>query len=163
MRSPMCEALMKRAVADLSGLNVKVRSAGLNAKAGSPAHPWAVIAARDFGVDLSQHRSRLLTPEMLDQADAIFAMDYQNQVELLCRYPAARQRVFMLSAYAGDNYRSTEIQDPFYGNEDETRRCYRILQHCTDNLVATLASNAAREAGANNNVISMAGESRGSR
>ena len=67
-------------------------------------------------------------------------MDYHNQVELLSRYPGAKERVFMLSAFAGDDYRPVEIRDPFYGDEEETRRCYRILQTCIRNLVSTLAS-----------------------
>ena len=160
MRSPMCEALMKRAIANVSGINVRVGSAGLNATPGRPAHPWSVIAARDFGIDLSQHRACLLTSEMLDQADAIFTMDYQNQVELVCRYPEARQKVFMLSTYAGDDYHSTEVRDPFYGNEDETRHCYRILQNCINNLVATLAANAKRNT--SKNAVIMAAQPRDS-
>jgi protein-tyrosine-phosphatase len=156
MRGPMCEALMKRALVDFSRVDVLATSAGLNARPGKPAHPWSLIAAREFGIDLSEHRARPLTLDTLDQADAIFVMDYQNQVELLCRYPRAKEKVFMLSAYAGDDYRLIEIRDPFYGDEEETRYCYRILQTCINNLVATLVTNAKRKA------VSMATESHGS-
>ncbi|HET9406850.1 MAG TPA: hypothetical protein VFO39_06395 [Candidatus Sulfotelmatobacter sp.] len=139
MRSPMCEALMKRAVS-AARINVHVTSAGLNATPGRPAHPWSLAAARDFGIDLSQHRARLVSQRMLDDADAIFVMDYQNQVELLSRFPAVADKVFMLSAYAGDNYKSIEIRDPFFGDEQETRNCYNILETCIRNLTATLVA-----------------------
>jgi protein-tyrosine-phosphatase len=162
MRSPMCEALMKRAIGK-THVDVRVQSAGLNATPGTPAHPWSVVAAREFDIDLSQHRSRLLSPEMLDQADAIFAMDYRNQVELLCRYPALKDRVFMLSAYAGEGYRPIEIRDPFFGDQAETRRCYAILQRCVENLVATLAADAKRDLVATPNGIGLGIESGGSR
>jgi len=140
MRSPMCEALMKRELTGFPEVHVTVTSAGLNATPGKPAHPWGIAAAQPFGVSLEGHRARLLTAEMVSQADVIFAMDYRNQVELFYRYPRAREKVFMLSAYAGLDDRSVEIRDPFYGDEEETRRCYRILQTCVYNLVSSLAS-----------------------
>ncbi len=146
MRSPMCEALMARSIRN-SQFHVRVMSAGLGATPGTPAHPWGVLAAQDFGIDLSPHRARRLTAEMLDQADVIFAMDYRNQVELLSRFPAARDKVFMLSAYAGGRYRSTEIQDPFFGDEDQTRKCYAVLEGCINNLIAGLGAGKNRDFG----------------
>lgn len=140
MRSPMCEVLMRQELTALPQARVTVSSAGLNANPGKLAHPWGVASAPQFGVSLEAHRARLLTRDMVDKADVILAMDYHNQVELLCRYPGARAKIFMLSTYAGDGYRSVEIRDPFYGDEEETRRCYGILQTCVHNLVSTLAS-----------------------
>jgi protein-tyrosine phosphatase len=140
MRSPMCEALMRQELTAIPQARVTVTSAGLNASTGKLAHPWGLASAAQYGVSLEAHRARLLTLDMVDQADVIFAMDYHNQVELLSRYPGARERVFMLSAYAGDDYRAVEIRDPFYGDEEETRCCYGILQTCVRNLVSTLAS-----------------------
>ncbi|MGD0508495.1 MAG: low molecular weight protein-tyrosine-phosphatase [Terriglobales bacterium] len=140
MRSPMCEALMRHELIRSPQVQVTVTSAGLNATPGKQAHPWGIAAAQQFGVSLEGHRARLLNAEMVNQADVIFAMDYQNQVELFCRYPSAREKVFMLSAYAGPDYHSVEIRDPFYGNQEETTRCYRILQTCVYNLVSSLTS-----------------------
>jgi protein-tyrosine phosphatase len=137
MRSPMSEAFFKHAIARHPGIIVKITSAGLNATQRTPAHPWAIDAAQDFGVSLVGHRSSLLTRAMVDEADAIIAMDFQNQVELLSRYPDAESRFFLLGAYAGTS-RPIEIQDPFFGDLDETRRCYRLLQTCVQNLADSL-------------------------
>jgi protein-tyrosine-phosphatase/CelD/BcsL family acetyltransferase involved in cellulose biosynthesis len=146
MRSPMCEALMRQELIGCPEVDVTMTSAGLSATPGKPAHPWAIAAAQPFGISLEGHRARLLTAEMVDQADVIFAMDYQNLVELSSRYPSAIKKVFMLSAYAGINYLSVEIRDPFYGTEEETRRCYGILQTCIHNLVSSLASPRLQQA-----------------
>jgi protein-tyrosine-phosphatase len=140
MRSPMCEALMRQELTRFPHIQVTVTSAGLNATPGKRAHPWAVAAAPQFGVSLEDHGARLLTAEMVNQADVIFAMDYQNRVELFHRHPGAREKVCMLSVYAGPDYGLVEIRDPFYGSEIETSRCYSILQTCVHNLVSTLAS-----------------------
>ncbi len=137
IRSPMCEALMNQAIARIPGAQVKITSAGLNAVAGRAAHPWAIATAPDFGVSLEDHRARLLTPEMVNQADVIFAMDYHNRVQLLSRHPQARARVFMLSAYGDEEHHSDEIPDPYYMGQEQTRYCYRVLQTCIRNLVCS--------------------------
>jgi protein-tyrosine phosphatase len=136
MRSPMCEALMKRAVRSRTR-EITVVSAGLNAVPGRAAHPWAVAAAKEWGISLENHRAQILTGEMVKEAEVIFAMDYQNLVQLHSRYPEARDRVFMLGAYAKP--RSLEIDDPYYSGEAGTRQCYKILEICIENLVSSLS------------------------
>jgi len=138
MRSPMCEALMNRALAAVPDKHITATSAGLNAAPGRAAHPWAVAAARELGISLENHRAKLLTAEMVKQADVIFAMDYLNQVQLLSRYAHAKDKVFMLGAYAGEDYRPLEIHDPYYAGEEGTRDCYKILSTCIQNLVGDL-------------------------
>lgn len=146
MRSPMCEALMRR---ELAGQNpqFKLISAGLHASPGTPAHPWALAAARELGVLLDDHRSQQLTAEMVHQADAIFAMDHQNQVELLAQCPEAKEKIFMLRAYEGTAGRRMEIQDPYYGDLEQTRQCYRLLQNCVHNVASEVLQGPASSQG----------------
>jgi len=138
IRSPMCEALMKRALAAIPRAGFTVDSAGLNAVSGTAAHPWAVTAAEELGICLKNHRAKLLTPEMVAKADVIFSMDYQNQVQLLSRYPRASKKTFMLGAYAGRDYGSIEIADPYHNGQQATCSCYKVLNHCIQNLAHTL-------------------------
>jgi protein-tyrosine phosphatase len=139
MRSPMCEYLMNRELIRLDNQQFAVTSAGLNATPGRSAHPWALAAAREFNISLEHHRARLLTREIVDQADAIFAMDYQNQVQLLSRWPSAGNKLFMLAAYSSQEYRSVEISDPYYLGQQQTRCCFEILNTCIQNLAGGLA------------------------
>jgi protein-tyrosine phosphatase len=138
MRSPMAHLMFERAVQErrLSGLSVS--SAGIHASAGNEAHPRAQIAARALGLPLDHHRSHLLTSEMVSQADAILAMDFQNKAELLAQYPSARAKIFMMSAYAEGRMRFREIPDPYFGDQEEAFRCYAVLGTCVQNLVKTL-------------------------
>ncbi len=124
--------------------HVSTISAGLHATPGTRAHPWALAAARELGISLEEHRSQLLTGEMVDRADAIFAMDYQNQVELLMYYPNARGKIFMLAAYARHSYRGVEIPDPYYGDAEETLRCYGVCESCVQNLAASILQPQAK-------------------
>ena len=138
MRSPMAEALMKQALTE-AGLEqeIKVVSAGLHAVPGREAHPWALEAAAGMGISLIDHRAKPLTGEMMGHTDCIFAMDFQNKAELLTLYPVAQHKIYMLSAYAEGRRRYREIPDPYLGNLDTTKSCYRDLQTCIRNLMAS--------------------------
>jgi len=135
MRSPMAEFMLKRALSQYHQEGITVLSAGIHATPGTEAHPRAHVAARKIGLPLDQHRSKLLTEEMIADADAVFAMDFQNQAELLTRFPQARDKILLLSGYAEGEQRCRAIADPYFGDQDETSRCYAVLQTCVNNLV----------------------------
>jgi len=134
IRSPMCEALLTRELENLQLNAFAVSSAGLNAVPGRAAHPWAVTAARELGISLEQHRARALTDQMVNQAEVIFAMDLQNYVQLVSRWPKIGKKVFMLGACAQGSHTASEIADPFYMSLEQTRACYRILNSCIQNF-----------------------------
>jgi len=148
MRSAMAEFLMRRALHETAREEVeKVRivSAGLHANPGREAHPWMQEAAADLGISLATHRAKLLTREMVDAADAIFAMDFQNKAELLTLYPESADKVYMLSAYAEGEWKCREIPDPYLGDVDVTRHCARQLQTCIQNLLAATVLSSAKQ------------------
>jgi protein-tyrosine-phosphatase len=134
----MAERMLKRALAERAIEGTQVKSAGIHAMPGTEAHPRAKVAAGELGLPLEDHRSQLLTASMVAEADAIFAMDFQNKAELLALFPQGENKIFMLGAYAGTLQQRCEISDPFFGDQDEARRCYRVLQRCIDNLTASL-------------------------
>lgn len=146
MRSPMAEALMKQELCK-AGIQqrIEVVSAGLHAIPDREAHPWAWEASADMGISLNNHRAKQLTEELITNADCIFAMDFQNKAELLTLYPKARQKIYMLSAYAEEQARNREILDPYLGDLEMTRSCYRELQTCIRNLVVSTFSTPANE------------------
>ena len=67
-RSPFAEAVARR-----EG-HVDVESAGLGAYAGDQPPEDAIDVARELGYDLSPHRARRLTEEMLERADVVVGM-----------------------------------------------------------------------------------------
>jgi protein-tyrosine-phosphatase len=144
MRSAMAEFLMRQELSK-AGLTEQVRimSAGLHATPGREAHPWAQDAATGLGVSLLEHRAKLLTREMVEQADCVFAMDFQNKAELLTLYPEAQKKIYMLSAYGEGAWQYREIADPYHGDLESTRVCGQQLRTCVRNLIAaTLPSSA---------------------
>jgi protein-tyrosine phosphatase len=73
-RSPMAEALLAGRLAGRTP-SVRVESAGVAALVGQPADPMACELMRERGLDLSGHRARQLTPEMVYASDLVLTMD----------------------------------------------------------------------------------------
>ena len=145
MRSALAEFLMRQELGK-TGLEQQVRiaSAGLHATTGKEAHPWAQQAAAELGISLAEHRAKPVTREMVEQADCVLAMDFQNKAELLTLYPEAQEKIFMLSAYASGAWQYREIPDPYLGDLEATRFCGQQLRTCVQNLVAsTILSSAS--------------------
>jgi len=137
MRSPMAEALFRKFTGQLR-IVVTVASAGLHAIDGKVADPRACSSAREFGISLTKHRARLLTAEMMSQADVVFVMDYQNQAELKACYPFFEEKVRSLAIFADRGTPDREIPDPYYGDTAATRNCCAVLANCVRNLVGKL-------------------------
>jgi protein-tyrosine phosphatase len=77
--------------------------------AGSPAAAPAVEAVKPMGGDLSAHRSKPLSVELIHQADAIFTMSRAHAAAVLSLVPAAADKTTTLDP-AGD------IEDPIGGS-----------------------------------------------
>ena len=81
-RSPMAAGLARQALArhlrctprDLPECGVEVLSAGVFAADGFPPSPEAVAAAARLGADISGHRSRKVTSELIHAVDVVFCM-----------------------------------------------------------------------------------------
>ena len=138
MRSPMAELMLKRALSQYHQEGITVLSAGIHATPGTEAHPRARVAAPAFGLRLDDHRSRLLTGEMIANADAVFAMDLQNEAELLTQFPQSANKIFLLSSYAEGGQRGRAIADPYFGDQDEMSRCCAVLRACINNLARSM-------------------------
>jgi protein-tyrosine phosphatase len=105
-RSPMAEGLL-RARFERRGKG-SVESAGLAALEGRPADPIAVALLAERGIDLTGHRARQLTPELLARFDLVLVMEAAQQRRLVTLAPAARARVQLIGGYSG-----FDVPDPY--------------------------------------------------
>lgn len=114
-RSPMAAALFNT----WSGSDGPTAcSAGIAAVDGMTANTAAVQAMRAaYGIDLSQHRSAQLTPEMLAQAGLIVVMTPAHRDWILARYSGFAARVHVLTEFGPEYALGTYgISDPFGGD-----------------------------------------------
>ena len=77
-RSPMAAEYFRDRAARSGLSHVVVDSGGTLGIEGSPASPDAVTAMEEVGVDLTHHRSKGLTPEMLTTTDLVVGMARQH-------------------------------------------------------------------------------------
>ena len=113
-RSPMAEALARRALADQPGW--RVVSAGIGAINGQPPSTHAVTAVKDLGLDISQHRSQMLTGRLVHEATYIFGLTYGHVEGVTYLYPEAAGKTFVLREFddALEDY-DKDISDPIGG------------------------------------------------
>lgn len=97
-RSPLAALYFAREVVRRGDDNqITVSSAGTWAMSGMPAMPKAVQLGEDFDLDLSFHRSRVITAEMLSRADLILVMEAGHKEALTHEFPGTADRVYLLT------------------------------------------------------------------
>jgi glycine hydroxymethyltransferase len=121
-RSPMAEGILRQAI---QGRGVyRVLSAGLGACDGQPPSPYAVQAVQELGIDITQIRSRILSPELVQQADYIFGMTHSHVETVMLLYPQAAEKTFLLREFDEtlDQFEK-DISDPIGGSYDVYVTC----------------------------------------
>lgn len=101
-RSPMAEGLFKKLLEERGREDITCSSAGLAAPEGSPASINAKIAAQELGVDISEHRSRLLTRAIARDADMIVCMTQEHYDVLNSIIP--EEKLYILGGGIDDPY-----------------------------------------------------------
>lgn len=135
-RSPMAEGILKKMLEDKRVGNLEVTSAGTHGLPNAPASLFAIQVAGQRGIDLSKHRSRRLTPEMIKQADLILAMspehsDYMKRIE-----GTAGHKIFLLKAFPqagpasnkGSDGGVLSIEDPIGGSPEDYERSFKEIE-----------------------------------
>lgn len=128
-RSPMAEGLARVQLAErmqipmnaLETHGYRVESAGTFAADGAPVTPEAVEALQRCGIDLSGHRSRPLTADMVRDADVIYCMTQSHRATVLELAPSGEDRVFLLDP-------SGDIADPFGAKMSGYQRCAELIR-----------------------------------
>ena len=114
-RSVMSEALLARKIAEF-GMFVPVRSAGL-VGGGEPAPPEVISTMAAYGLDVSHHRSHLVTAPDLREAGLVLAMAREHVRHAVVTEPAVWPHVFTLKELArrGDQVGPRMPAEPLAG------------------------------------------------
>jgi glycine hydroxymethyltransferase len=121
-RSPMAEGLFRHAAKGSS--SYRVLSAGLGAMEGQPPSAYAVQVVKELGIDISNQRSRMLTPELVQEADYIFGMTHSHIDTVMMLYPQAAEKTFLLREFDEtlDQFEK-DISDPIGGSLQTYLNC----------------------------------------
>lgn len=137
-RSPLAEAVARRLLAERGLSDVIAESAGTSAWEGSTASDGSMLVALEHDLDLSGHRTRPLTRDLVDAADLILAMGptHLERVEAL----GGTGKAFLLHDYASHGEDRSAVSDPFGGDLGVYRATFqeldRELRRVLDRLAA---------------------------
>lgn len=139
-RSPMAEGLFKHRLAerlgcpvdDLTARGFAVSSAGLAAAPGDAATRESAEAVREYGVDLSAHRSRYAGADLIARADDVIVMTHGHLLTVASKYPVLGGGLRLLCGADGD------LDDPIRGGPDVYRACAETIRQHVDRLITEL-------------------------
>ncbi len=128
-RSPMAEGICRKYLAEklkckvdeLDKTGYKVSSAGIMDLAGAPASGEAIATCEALGIDITAHRSKVLTPELIQESDFIFAMEqiHYNHITALCSEAQSK------CALLAENH---DIIDPISQTQEFFNNCATLIE-----------------------------------
>ncbi len=122
-RSPMAEGICRRVLTD-AGRAIEVSSAGVRALIGHPIASDADDVLRHRGIDLSAHRARQISDDLLRTADLVWVMDNEQRTALRAIFPAYAGKVFLLGHWMG-----VEIDDPYQRGIHAFEDAAQLIEH----------------------------------
>lgn len=137
-RSVIGEGILKKKLADRKIDSVTVSSAGTFALNARPAADLAVRVASERGVDLSGHRTRHVTRELLESADMVICAETDHVVESGVVLADKSGKYRLLSDFGPPHLRGHDIEDPYGAPIDYFVSAYDRIEECVDGLLLDL-------------------------
>jgi protein arginine phosphatase len=135
-RSPMAAAIARAAIAKRGWSHVQVASAGVAAEPGSPASDPVLPVLEEEGIELGEHASRSLTPDLIDWADSILVMSpaHLAAVEAL----GGGDKAALVTEFLEGTESGMPVSDPIGGGFDIYRRTRGQLVRAVDAVLDRL-------------------------
>jgi len=106
--------------AQIFGESCEVASAGIMAMPNLEASRHAVEAMKQRKIDLTKHKSQMLTEDLLNWADLVLTMTESHKAAI----PDNQNKVYTLGEYASTK---VSISDPFGGDLDIYLSCAKEI------------------------------------
>jgi len=128
-RSPYAAAMLAKRVPT----DVTIDSAGF-IRPGRPSPEFAVAAAAALGIDLSAHRSTLISEKIVGASDLFVVMEVGHRRTLETRYGVDRRRILVLGDLDPADITQRAIPDPYERSLEVFHDCYARLDRCIREL-----------------------------
>lgn len=136
-RSPLAEA-MARQLAAARGLDLSFGSAGTSAALGSPASDGSMLVGLERKLDLSTHRARPLTRDLVSEAVLVLGMASHHVAQ--AQSLGGEGKSFLLADYAAAATTGRSVSDPFGAGLDAYRQMADELDELLPHVVRRLAN-----------------------
>jgi len=129
-RSPMaegiCNVLMKE-------LGITAKSAGLSVLMPTAPSKNAIIAASEYGADISKHEARQLSEDDVKCADLVLTMTGTHKMMIKTAFPYYSDKVYTMYEYALGK-RFVDVSDPYGGSYDIYKSCCDEIYSLTEKI-----------------------------
>lgn len=112
-RSPMAEGIFKSLIKK-ANLDIQVQSTGTFAFDGDRVSNHAVKALENLEMDISNHKSKLIHKELINDMDLILTMSSSHKETINRKFPNAKEKTFLLNEYAFGDLK--DVMDPYGGS-----------------------------------------------
>lgn len=127
-RSPMAEGALKFLLQKEGLAGVNVSSAGTHGLEGRGAEGFAISVCGSKGIDISEHRARILTRDMIQGSDLIVVMEQEHGEWVWTLCPEARKRTRRLTSFFDDPAGGGFIADPYGLPEWAYEACFAKIE-----------------------------------
>ena len=126
-RSPMAEGLLKKIVSERADADEwHIESAGAWAYEGNPAAVLSSVVMEKKGIDISAHRSKPTSLELLKNFDLVLTMEDEHKKFLTYKYGEYADKIYRLSEMVGDMF---DIPDPIGGGLADYEQIAYLLEN----------------------------------
>ncbi|MEN9990821.1 MAG: hypothetical protein RLZZ224_523 [Verrucomicrobiota bacterium] len=109
-RSPMAEGLFRKEVSDRG--HWVVASAGVAASVGSKESRETAKVLQAHGAELTSFRSQQVSAELIEQADAVFAMTLGHLEVLEDEFPEYTDKFYLVGDFLDGDQAGSDVPDP---------------------------------------------------
>jgi protein-tyrosine-phosphatase len=143
-RSPVAEALLKDRLKRKGYDDWTVSSAGTWALTTRAAAHNSQIVSAQYGLDISDHISRMVEEAHLQEADLVLCMEESHVEALMDEFPDEAYKIYPITAMSGPTY---SVNDPFGGSLIDYQvmiaELAKIIDKGFDRIVALAEENYA--------------------
>ena len=134
-RSPMAEALLINRLSDSNYSKINIASAGVGALVGHEADATAKELMTEKNIDVSMHRARQLSTELISEYDLILVMEkgHINAVHNIAS--SSKGKVHLLGKWS-----DFEISDPYMQPRREFEVALELIERGVDEWVERVFS-----------------------
>lgn len=122
----MAEGLARHQLAEVRP-EVRIHSAGLRALVNASPAAEALVLMHKQGMDISRHRARQLTADLIAEAELILVMEEWQISEVMRFGPFAKGKVFLLGQWS-----ELEVDDPFRQGESVFEETFSTIREAWD-------------------------------
>jgi protein-tyrosine-phosphatase len=126
----MAEGILRDLLSPRELSVTEVSSAGTGAVVGLPASDHAVTTCAEQGIDIAKHRSRPLSPYLIEESDLVLAMEDHHREAARRMAPDLADRIHLLARYAaGDDAGPLlGVPDPIGGDLEDYRETFAEIR-----------------------------------